>query len=213
MGFSEKAGKFQIALLVNDMCKGKKFSDITVSDICGVAGISRATFYRLFPDKFSLNNWCQAFNFSVGILQIGRRYTWEDGLFMAYSCAHFFSGVARASYDGQDGKESSSFGHRCMSACLADTLENVKGVPCKGRLAFQVDYYSGALVRASTDYWASSKPSADLRAFVVELAHCVPVDLFEALNEPVDPQPAFDVNAATLARAAQEMDEEFFLRV
>lgn len=213
MGFSEKASKFQITLLVNELCANKKFGDITVADICKAAGISRATFYRLFPDKFSLNNWCQAFNFSVGIRQIGRTYTWEDGLYMAYSCAHFFSGIASASFGGQDGRESMSFGHRCMRACLADTLEHVKHVPCQGRLAFQIDYYAGALARSSADYWTSSKPSGDLRPFVAELARCVPPDLFEALNTPVDPKPAFEVDASSLARAAQEMDEGFFMQV
>lgn len=71
MGFSEKTGKFQIVLLVNGLCESKSFSALTVNDICQEAGISRATFYRMFEDKYSLNNWCQAFNFAAGILQIG----------------------------------------------------------------------------------------------------------------------------------------------
>lgn len=152
MGFKSSASRFQIALLVNDMCASQQFCDITVADICKQAGISRATFYRLFPDKFSLNNWCQAFNFSVGIRQIGRRYTWADGLYMAYSCAHFFSGVARATLASADAQASFSFAHRCMRACLADTLEHVTGVPCEGVLAFQADFLAGALSKSSQGY-------------------------------------------------------------
>lgn len=213
MGFSEKASKFHIALLVNGMCADRKFSDITVGDICKVADISRATFYRLFPDKFALNNWAQAFNFSVGIRQIGRSYDWDDGLYMAYACAHFFKGIAGASFDGQDGREAASFGHRCMRACLADTLEKVRGVPCVGKIAFQVDFFAGAVSQSSYGYWTSSKCDGDVRAYATQLASCVPADLFAALNEPASPKPTFEINASTLALAAQEMDEEFLLGV
>ena len=212
MGFSEKASKYHIALLVNEMCADRKFNDLSVADICAQAGISRATFYRLFCDKTAFNNWVQALNFSVGIHQIGRGYSWADGLFMAYSCAHFFGGIARASYDGQ-GRETVSFSHRCMRACLADTLEHVKGVPCTGRIAFQVDFFSGSVSQSSANYWKSSRCDGDVHAFAVELARCVPAELFAALDEPADPRPTFEVNAASLARAAQEMDETFLLGV
>lgn len=107
-------------------------------------GGTASTFYRLFPDKFSLNNWCQSFSFSVGIRQIGRSYSWADGLYMAYSCACFLSGVASGSFGGADGRETGSFSQRCIRACLADTHEAVRGLPCMGRLAFRVEFYAGA---------------------------------------------------------------------
>lgn len=107
MGFSERANKFNIVLLVNGMCADRKFSDITVGDICQAAGISHA----------------------------------------------------------------------------------------------------------SSGYWTTSKCNGDVRVYAAQLADCVPVDLFEALNVPVDPKSVFEVNASTLAHAAQEMDEGFCLGV
>ena len=60
------------------------------------------------------------------------------------SCARFFSGVASGSFGGADGRETGSFSQRCIRACLADTHEAVRGLPCMGRLAFRVEFYAGA---------------------------------------------------------------------
>ena len=51
------------------------------------------------------------------------------------------------------------------------------------------------------------------RAFATEVARCVPTKLFVAPDEPADPRSTFEVNAASLAHAAQEMDEAFLLGV
>lgn len=52
-----------------------------------------------------------------------------------------------------------------------------------------------------------------MRAYIDELARCVPHDPFDALKDPVEPKPTFTVDAAALAREAQLVDEEFFLSV
>lgn len=38
--------------------KGKSFGEISVSDICRVSGVSRATFYRLFDTQTDVLRWC-----------------------------------------------------------------------------------------------------------------------------------------------------------
>ncbi len=86
-------------------------------------------------------------------------------------------------------------------------------MPCTGRLAFQVDFFAGDVSQSSANYWKTSRCDGDVRAFTAELARCVPAELFEALDEPAAPKPTFEVSAATLALAAREMDEAFFLGV
>ena len=123
------------------------------------------------------------------------------------------AGAEADTYDLVIPAASFSFAHRCMRACLADTLEHVKGAPCEGVLAFQADFLAGALSKSSQGYWTSTKSSGDLRAYARTLATCVPRELFDALDAPEHPQPTFEVTAAALARAAREMDEGFYLSV
>lgn len=211
MGFSEKAGKFQIALLVNGLCESKSFSALTVNDICQEAGISRATFYRMFEDKCSLNNWCQAFNFAAGILQIGRTYTWADGLYVAYSCAEFFGNLARASFEARSDRSNVAFSRRCFRTCLSDTIQNVLHEPLTDDLRFEIGFYAGAVSWTADDYWMRGRGSEDLRSYVDRLARCVPPLLFQTLNDPVDPRPPISIDAVSLAKVAQTMDEELLL--
>lgn len=211
MGFSEKASKFQIALLVNGLCESKPFSALTVHDICQEAGISRATFYRIFEDKYSLNNWCQAFNFAAGILQIGRTYTWADGLYVAYSCADFFGNLARASFKACGDHSNVSFSRRCFKACLIDTIQNVRHEPLTDGLRFEVGFYADAVSWSAIDYWTRRRNEETLRSHTERLARCVPPLLFQTLNEPVDPQPPISIDAVSLAKVAQTMNEELLL--
>ncbi len=76
-----------------------------------------------------------------------------------------------------------------------------------------MDFFAGAVSQSSANYWKTSRCDDDARAFTAELARWVPAELFEALDEPVAPKPTFEVSAATLALAAREMDEAFFLGV
>lgn len=211
MGFSEKASKFQIALLVNGLCESKSFSALTVNDICREAGISRATFYRMFEDKYSLNNWCQAFNFAAGILQIGRTYTWADGLYVAYSCAEFFGNLARASYEARGDRSNVAFCRRCFRACLADTIKNVRHEPLMDDLRFETGFFADAVAWAASDYWTRGCGGETLRSYADRLARCVPPLLFRTLNDPVDPRPPISIDAVSLAKVAQTMDEELLL--
>ena len=211
MGFSEKTGKFQIVLLVNGLCESKSFSALTVNDICQEAGISRATFYRMFEDKYSLNNWCQAFNFAAGILQIGRTYTWVDGLYVAHSCAGLFGNLARASYEARGDRSNVAFSRRCFRACLADTVQNVRYEPLTDDLRFEIGFYADAVSWAASDYWTRGCGGEGLRSYTERLGRRVPPLLFQTVNDPVDPRPLISIDAVSLAKVAQTMDEELLL--
>lgn len=46
-----------IANALKEIMIDKNFNDVTVSEICEIAGIGRRSFYRFFPDKYAVLTW------------------------------------------------------------------------------------------------------------------------------------------------------------
>lgn len=73
-----------IADSVYQLVEKKPFNRITVRDILEESGLSRATFYRNFSDKYDAINWCFATRIN-NILRQSRNHSWKEKLIQIYT--------------------------------------------------------------------------------------------------------------------------------
>lgn len=105
-----------------------------------------------------------------------------------------------------------AFSRRCFRTCLADTIQNVRHEPLTDDLRFEIGFYADAVSWAADDYWTRGRSGeGPLRPYTERLARCCPARLFQTLNDPVDPRPPVSIDAVSLAKVAQTMDEELLL--
>lgn len=55
-------------------------SELSVTEICDKAGVSRTTFYRHFDSKLDIVPWWGLWCSEQYTFQIGRKYSWEEGM-------------------------------------------------------------------------------------------------------------------------------------
>lgn len=55
-------------------------ADMSVTEICEKAGISRTTFYRHFDSKLDIMPWWGVWCAEQYVFEIGRKYSWEEGM-------------------------------------------------------------------------------------------------------------------------------------
>ncbi len=61
------------------LASDRPVSKVKVADLCARCGISRTAFYRLFPGVDGIVSWYRDYGAELGMLQIGRTLTVEEG--------------------------------------------------------------------------------------------------------------------------------------
>ena len=98
------------------------FDKLSVTQICEEAGISRATFYRCFKDKFAIAQWHVELAWAQGANEIGRTLSWKEGYYITEaniaSRNLFYAGVAKSNdYNAID-----NFAPRLRRKTITETL-------------------------------------------------------------------------------------------
>jgi hypothetical protein len=73
--------RMQIFTAVDSLLDDCPFEKITITMICKKLGITRPTFYRYFSNKYEILQWHHSLIASIGISEIGRSLTWEQGYY------------------------------------------------------------------------------------------------------------------------------------
>lgn len=157
---------------------------ISVTKICEVAGMSRATFYRNFKDKFQIVQWFLKFIHSNSLNEIGRTLSWYEGYYagelVIANRRTFFHNAARS----KDYNSLDNFAPRYRREVLFDTITNWYGA--------QINDYLRFLVRATVEMeihmfpmWHYGKFDCSLEDVCAWAVECVPKPLFEYLNNPL----------------------------
>lgn len=179
--------KMAAADALDELMQETPMDKLSVSKICEVAGISRATFYRHFKDKFGIVQWYIKFLHSNGTSQIGRTLSWYDGYYISEfavaSRLSFFRNAAKS----KDYNSLDMFIPKYRRQILTTTLTDYHGVKMTERLRF--------FVRATVEMeihmlptWHYGKLDCSLEEACKWMTECIPRELFELLNTPSDPR-------------------------
>ena len=178
--------KVRIFDALDRLTVSKSFDKISVTQICTDAGVSRATFYRHFSDKFSIPQWYLDFAWAHGVHEIGRTLSWREGYYITEAdvAKHrdFFRRVACSNdYNAID-----NYAPRERRKNLAETLTVYHGKVITERMKFQID----ATIELECHLmpkWHYGDYDVSLEEICTWMADAVPRDLFKILNTPVRP--------------------------
>jgi len=160
-------------------------NDITVSNICEKAGISRQTFYKYFDSKYDISFWYVLFCDELTLTEIGRTQSWHDGLRGFFKLLRrekdFYQYSAHKAYtEGADRAD------RHRSCVLKETLVDFRHLDLTEDLEFYVKAFA-ELFNTCVGDWFKSEMKISPEDMARMIANCVPRPLYEALDiETVD---------------------------
>lgn len=159
----------------------RPIDELTVEAICRNSGVSRPTFYRHFSSKYDLAYWYASFAETVYLDEIGRSYTWEEGLTghftMLYDKRDLFFYTSAPSSD-----ETKQFD--AMQAHRVDVVTQKleeRGVEVTPDMAYYVEVYA-AIESTMAVRWMRDRMARPPEEMGRLLAQCVPQPLYEALG-------------------------------
>ena len=175
--------KILILKALDELLEEEDYDKISVTEICEKAHVSRSMFYTYFKNKIAITQWYLRFAMDKGINRVGINYNWFDGHLVT---TRTFADFRRACYcvlSSNQRDDSSGFFAEIRRRALCDALE-AHGVELSPKLDFQIEaIIAGELV--ATSKWFSRLSFKELAAYLVSI---VPQDLYNALNNPLDPK-------------------------
>ena len=179
--------KLEITSALDRLMNSTDLDRISVKAICDEAGVSRATFYRYFEDKFDVVKWYLQYLDTKGVDRIGRSLSWYEGYFLSTAIIHdnvqFFLDAAKS----RDLNSLDMVAPRVRRDTILKTLTDYRHVELTEHLRFQVD----VAVHMETlmfPAWHRGEYNCSLEEICQWVTDCVPRELFELLNTPLTPQ-------------------------
>ena len=167
-----------------ELLADRSFADLTVSDLCTKAQVSRQTFYRYFEDKYDLVQWHFTNMVATHLVEIGRTLGWYDATLAAVNEIVARKTLYVAAYKQSRGYQSiSAFGHRSVRDILIETITVYKGLEMTDDLDFEIRYHAEATLIVFTN-WGRKGMELSPELFARRLCNCTPRQLFELLDMP-----------------------------
>lgn len=160
----------------------RPIEQLSITDICQAANITKQTFYSRFSSKYDIANWYCMQSEKQTLYQIGRTLSWEDGVLAHFLAISKQSKLLRwTSFNGEkDTGEATKVRHR---AALLETLEGYRGVVVDQRLKFLIEAYLEMEIYLSGEWFRTGcNPSAEV--FASYYLDCIPTKLYNALQLP-----------------------------
>lgn len=163
-------------------CINKPLEDITVSEICSAAGITRKKFYKLFSTKIDILLWYLDFCFSQSLYQIGRTLTWREGILACLNLVEDEKPFILLDYINLVSKARSYYWplDSNRKAAMSETLTQ-RGVTITTSLELEMGFYS-QLVPDLIRSWLQSEGGITIEQYAEVWESCVPRHLYEALE-------------------------------
>ena len=181
--------KLSVVRALDELMREESIDRISVAKICSLSGISRATFYRYFNDKFAIVEWYLRYIYARSVDRIGRTMSWYEGYFTCEALISnnmdFFTNAAKS----KDMNSLDQIAPRLRRDTLIRTITDYKELELTERLRFQVN----AAVLAEVNLlpaWGYGKYTCSLEEVCHWMCDCVPRELFELLDTPLKPQRA-----------------------
>ncbi len=160
----------------------KSLDQITISEICANAGVSRQTFYRHFESKYDIPWWHSIFCRQFYLNEIGRTIDWETGYYHHLRLIDQERDFYRKSIQYSI---NTPFGQTVMpenrKTVLLETLERYRRVSVDHNMMFLVEIFSKLECEVLNDWFRSDQPT-NLAQWTDDLVSLVPDRLFRALQ-------------------------------
>lgn len=186
--FSDDPIRGSVVFAMNELAKkGFTYDDMTISQICKEAGVSRSTFYRYFEDKLEAAMWAMRRVSEVGIGNVGRTLGWRDGIGMTLAATEYLAPFFQAGGKCEN---------KCYSAITGDfasyhkdifeeTITRYKRERLDEELEFVLQFWIYSLTE-SLNYWRINEfnPPSDMMVECIERA--IPPEIYDLLKTPVN---------------------------
>ena len=160
----------------------KSLDQITISEICANAGVSRQTFYRHFESKYDIPWWHSIFCRQFYLNEIGRTIDCETGYYHHLRLIDQERDFYRKSIQYSI---NTPFGQTVMpenrKTVLLETLERYRRVSVDHNMMFLVEIFSKLECEVLNDWFRSDQPT-NLAQWTDDLVSLVPDRLFRALQ-------------------------------
>ena len=196
------ARKMHIAVIVNDLVKGRSLDAVSTNLICEETGTSRSSFYRLFENKYDIPVWFQHLVYKAGVNRIGVHFSYRDGVWVTTTGLELLRPLLSAGVRSKGYPSTVAAGIRDRCTAMRTVLSEVKGVELTTRLLFQTEYCAYGEVYALSDWVTHENYSEDAAYMSEMLAECAPGELRAALGEPVSPLPPERLDLSAVLRMA-----------
>lgn len=181
--------KIAVAQALEQLMEEQLLDKIPVSAICKRAGISRATFYRYFTDKFSIVQWYVSYIHHTGANEIGRTMSWFEGYYSSELTVSRHISFFRNAAKSNDYNSLDRYAPRLRIAALERTITEFHGIELTEKLRFMVNATVQSEVHLFPD-WHYGNYDCTLEEACAWMVECVPTELRELLEKPIDPRKA-----------------------
>lgn len=130
--------KWHIFHTLGKLLEVNTLDKLSVKDICKACNISRQTFYRHFPDKYSIVNWHFDLLSEDTLKQIGRTLTWYQAHVKLFTYFYNERTVYTRAYS-KDYNALDRYAYRQASKIFIETLTEYKKINPTQKLLFQAD--------------------------------------------------------------------------
>lgn len=160
----------------------RSLDQITITELCARAGISRQTFYRHFDSKYDLHWWWPTYAHRFYLVEVGRTIDWETGYFHHIRLLSlekdFFKVATQYTLDIPTDRTIMPHFRKCA---LIETLQDYRRIGVDDELAFCVDSW----VHLETDIltkWYRLGTTPPPKEAAAKLVSIMPPLLYEAFK-------------------------------
>ena len=161
----------------------KHIDAITVKEICAEANVGKSTFYAYFKDKYAIMQWYSELAYEIGVNEIGRTCTWEEGHRLTTSAILKKQSVLHRAAQSNDYNSLGLFSPRCREKTIIETIVRYKGIPLTEVIHCQVVAYTAGELAVTKRFFAD-KTEDSLDMLVDVMTSIVPKELYELLKTP-----------------------------
>ena len=180
--------KISIAQALDALCTDRSFDAVTVEDVAKQAQISRSGFYYHFSDLNAVVTWLSQQFYENGIDQTGRTLNWLEGHLITTQGMHKYQQLFVKAGQTRDYDGGAPYFIRHRKRNLTETIVDYKKMELTKSLSFQIEALPYIEKNMSNNF-EEGLYDLTVSEYCELITDCVPRELFEALNEPVNPSP------------------------
>jgi AcrR family transcriptional regulator len=191
-------------MAIDQLCRTAPYDGIGVKQVCALADVSRASFYRVFADKYEPALWFQSVIFEASLRHLGRTLDWKGAYAVAESGRRLAPDLVAAALKTSGPQGLPVAFQAMMRDILVDTVQNYLGRGPDEDLLFQIEFYTRSAVQASEWFDGLSTSVAGRDAEMI--SQVVPRRLYELLDKPADPRKPELLTASSFLALARELE-------